>query len=158
MWEEKKHKGSREMDGKVHTLTVDCPKSKVGCVIGKQGKTIKCIEKLTGTRVDVDQTRTPTLISVSSAEASDADFAMTLVRDIISSSFRVLNLDMLRDMLSSDEEEKEGGEVDADEDEDQTKEETVESNIDVRWGWTPWEKKEEELWSQADIIRYCQGF
>ena len=140
------------MNGKAskHTLTVDCPADKVGCVIGKQGKTIKCLQNLTGAHIDVDQTSTPTRISVSSADASDADFAMTLVRDIISGSFRVFNLEMLRDMPSADDEEEGTGAKTDEEDE-----EGEHTNADVRWGWTPWDASP---WAQADIIRYSQGF
>ena len=61
---------------------IDCPKSVVGRVIGKQGETLKALERLYGARIEIHQTLDPTTITIA-GQALAVDSAADAVRELI---------------------------------------------------------------------------
>ena len=72
---------------KRQTATVDCPKSMVGRVIGKNGETIKALQTYTGALIQIDQTVEPTKVTISGTPHS-LSLAVSMVTDIVKGTFK----------------------------------------------------------------------
>lgn len=72
---------------KRQTATVDCPKSMVGRVIGKNGETIKALQTYTGALIQIDQTVEPTRVTISGTPHS-LSLAVSMVTDIVKGTFK----------------------------------------------------------------------
>lgn len=77
----------RPTDLKRQTATVDCPKSMVGRVIGKNGETIKALQSYTGALIQIDQTVEPTKVTISGTPQS-LNLAVSMVSDIVKGTFK----------------------------------------------------------------------
>ena len=51
------------------TMTVACPRSMVGRVIGKGGETIKALQQYTGAMIQIDQSQDPTRVTIAGDSA-----------------------------------------------------------------------------------------
>jgi rRNA processing protein Krr1/Pno1 len=69
------------------TATVDCPKSMVGRVIGKNGETIKALQTYSGALIQIDQTCDPTKVTISGTPHS-LNLAVSMVSDIVKGTFK----------------------------------------------------------------------
>lgn len=74
-------------DADRQTATIECPKSMVGRVIGKNGDTIKALQLYTGALIQIDQTVDPTRVTVSGAPGALAT-AVAMVTDIVKGTFK----------------------------------------------------------------------
>lgn len=72
---------------KRQTATVECPKSMVGRVIGKNGETIKSLQSYTGALIQIDQTVEPTKVTIS-GNAHSLSLAVSMVTDIVKGTFK----------------------------------------------------------------------
>ncbi|GBF95733.1 hypothetical protein Rsub_08715 [Raphidocelis subcapitata] len=72
---------------KRQTATVDCPKSMVGRVIGKNGETIKALQTYSGALIQIDQTVEPTKVTISGTPHS-LGLAVSMVTDIVKGTFK----------------------------------------------------------------------
>ena len=72
---------------KQQTATLDCPKSMVGRVIGKNGETIKALQSYTGALIQIDQTVDPTKVTISGIPHS-LSLAVSMVTDIMKGTFK----------------------------------------------------------------------
>lgn len=72
---------------KQSTTTLDCPKSMVGRVIGKNGETIKALQTYTGALIQIDQTVDPTKVTISGMK-HNLDLAASMVTDIMKGTFK----------------------------------------------------------------------
>jgi hypothetical protein len=72
---------------KRQTATVDCPKSMVGRVIGKNGETIKALQTYTGALIQIDQTVEPTKVTISGTPHS-LSLAVSMVTDVVKGTFK----------------------------------------------------------------------
>jgi hypothetical protein len=72
---------------KRQTATVDCPKSMVGRVIGKNGETIKALQTYSGALIQIDQTVEPTKVTISGTPHS-LSLAVSMVTDIVKGTFK----------------------------------------------------------------------
>lgn len=72
---------------KRQTATVECPKSMVGRVIGKNGETIKALQSYTGALIQIDQTVEPTKVTISGT-AHSLSLAVSMVTDIVKGTFK----------------------------------------------------------------------
>jgi predicted RNA-binding protein YlqC (UPF0109 family) len=77
----------RQTELKRQTATVDCPKSMVGRVIGKNGETIKALQSYTGALIQIDQTVEPTKVTISGTPQS-LNLAVSMVSDIVKGTFK----------------------------------------------------------------------
>jgi hypothetical protein len=75
------NRGSRSI------FVIGCPKSMVGRVIGKNGETIKALQKYTGSLIQVNQLEDPCQITVSGTMQS-LSLSVPMVSDIINGSFK----------------------------------------------------------------------
>ena len=133
-----------------YTLFADCPPDRVGCIIGKQGKTIKKMQSLTGTTIEVDQHRVPPRIMVISSveNAADAHITMDIVNHIINGTFHYSTtvhetfFDALEDTVERSKKTKREVAPEA----AQREQEVIIPN-----GWTPWQAR----WEHDDLLRYC---
>ncbi|GIL81268.1 hypothetical protein Vretimale_1168 [Volvox reticuliferus] len=66
---------------------MECPRSMVGRVIGKNGETVKALQTYTGATIQIDQSVDPTRVSISGA-AYSVNLAVSIVTDIIRGSFK----------------------------------------------------------------------
>lgn len=73
--------------GRKTTATIECPKSKVGRVIGKNGDTIKALQNYTGSLIQVNQVDDPCQITISGTQQS-LNLAVSMVADIIRGQFK----------------------------------------------------------------------
>lgn len=73
--------------GRKTTATVDCPKSMVGRVIGKNGDTIKALQNYTGSLIQVNQQDDPCQITISGTQQS-LSLALSMVADIVRGTFK----------------------------------------------------------------------
>ena len=80
------------------TKTIECPKSMIGRVIGKNGETIKALQSYTGALIQIDQTIEPTQVTISGMQAS-LSLAVSMVNDIAKGTFKGFAL--LRQVTSS---------------------------------------------------------
>eukprot|EP00803_Ostreobium_quekettii_P001812 evm.model.scf_2157.2 EVM.evm.TU.scf_2157.2 scf_2157:21004-24161(-) len=78
--------------------SVDCPKSMVGRVIGKNGETIRAMQHYTGALIQIDQTVEPTKVHLSGA-ARSLELAVSMVTDIVKGTFKGFAL--LRQMATN---------------------------------------------------------
>ena len=69
------------------TETVECPKSMVGRVIGKNGETIKALQSYTGALIQINQTIEPTQVTISGTQTS-LSLAVSMVNDIVKGTFK----------------------------------------------------------------------
>jgi len=69
------------------TTTVECPKSMVGRVIGKNGETIKALQSYSGALIQIDQTVEPTKVTISGTPHS-LSLAVSMVTDIVKGTFK----------------------------------------------------------------------
>jgi rRNA processing protein Krr1/Pno1 len=69
------------------SATIECPKSMVGRVIGKNGDTIKALQNYTGSLIQVNQVDDPCQISISGTQQS-LSLAMSMVADIVRGTFK----------------------------------------------------------------------
>jgi len=65
------------------SLWVECPKDKVGRVIGKGGETVKNLQQTSGARIQIDQSQEPCRISVA-GPPNAVETAQQMLNDIIS--------------------------------------------------------------------------
>ena len=66
----------------IPNLVIDCPRNKVGLVIGKQGETIKALRRAYGVSIDIDQNPDPMKVTVA-GQALAVDSAADAVRELI---------------------------------------------------------------------------
>lgn len=69
------------------TATIECPKSMVGRVIGKNGETIKALQTYTGSLIQVNQVDNPCQITISGSPQS-LSLAVSMVADIVKGTFK----------------------------------------------------------------------
>lgn len=69
------------------TATIECPKSMVGRVIGKNGETIKALQTYTGSLIQVNQVDNPCQITISGNPQS-LSLAVSMVADIVKGTFK----------------------------------------------------------------------
>lgn len=72
---------------KKQMATVDCPKTMVGRVIGKNGETIRALQNYTGALIQIDQTVNPMKVSISGTLQS-LNLAISMVTDIVNGTFK----------------------------------------------------------------------
>ena len=73
--------------GRKTTATIECSKSMVGRVIGKNGDTIKALQNYTGSLIQVNQVDDPCQITISGTQQS-LSLAMSMVADIVRGTFK----------------------------------------------------------------------
>jgi polyribonucleotide nucleotidyltransferase len=61
------------------TMTVSCPRSMVGRVIGKGGETIKALQQYTGAMIQIDQSQDPTRVTIA-GDAHSLRIATSMVK------------------------------------------------------------------------------
>ena len=61
------------------TMTVNCPRSMVGRVIGKGGETIKALQQYTGAMIQIDQSQDPTRVTIA-GDAHSLRVATSMVK------------------------------------------------------------------------------
>ncbi|MEW5304911.1 MAG: hypothetical protein WDW36_007488 [Sanguina aurantia] len=66
---------------------MDCARSMVGRIIGKNGETVKALQSFSGAQIQVDQSTEPCRVSISGPPYS-LSLAVSMVQDIISGSFK----------------------------------------------------------------------
>ena len=64
------------------TRSIECPKERVGKIIGRGGETIRGIQAATGARLQIDQTRQPCVVMMAGAEAC-VDACTQVVNEIL---------------------------------------------------------------------------
>ena len=64
------------------SVEMECPTDKVGRIIGRQGETIKSLQRFTNAKVQVDQSVEPRKISIT-GKLDSVHFAAKMVRDLI---------------------------------------------------------------------------
>ena len=69
------------------TETIECPKSMIGRVIGKNGATIKALQAYTGASIHINQTMEPTQVMISGMP-SNLSLAVSIVNDIMNGTFK----------------------------------------------------------------------
>ena len=69
------------------TETIECPKSMIGRVIGKNGATIKALQSYTGASIQINQTVEPTQVMISGMLSSLSQ-AVSIVNDIMNGTFK----------------------------------------------------------------------
>jgi len=69
------------------TAVVECPRSMVGRVIGKNGNTIKALQQYSGALIQIDQTVDPTKVTISGTPNS-LNLAVSMVTDIVKGTFK----------------------------------------------------------------------
>jgi predicted RNA-binding protein YlqC (UPF0109 family) len=67
------------IDGLHQQLTIPCPKSMVGRVIGKGGETIKALQHYSGAMIQIDQSNDPTQVTIAGS-ASAVSLAANMVK------------------------------------------------------------------------------
>lgn len=72
---------------KKQMATVDCPKSMVGRVIGKNGETIRALQNYSGALIQIDQTVDPMKVTISGTPES-LRLAVSMVSDIVNGTFK----------------------------------------------------------------------
>jgi len=72
---------------KKQAQTVNCPKSMVGRVIGKNGETIRALQNFTGATIQVDQSTDPMRVTISGTPES-VRVAISMVTDIVNGTFK----------------------------------------------------------------------
>ena len=83
------------------TKTIECPKSMIGRVIGKNGETIKALQSYTGALIQIDQTIEPMQVTISGINI-DLSLAVSMVNDIVKGTFKGFALlRQLRQVTSS---------------------------------------------------------
>jgi hypothetical protein len=82
----------------MQTAIVDCPKAKVGRVIGKAGSTIKALQNYTGAMIQIDQSHDPTRVTVCGTPQS-LSLAVSMIQDIVDGHFK--GFAMLRQVTGS---------------------------------------------------------
>lgn len=81
------------------TVTLSCPRARIGRVIGKKGETIKALQAYTGSLIQIDQSVEPTRISIAGGPQS-LQLAVCMIGDIIHGNFK--GFAMLRQLTSSE--------------------------------------------------------
>lgn len=66
---------------------MDCPKSMVGRVIGKNGETIRALQNYSGALIQIDQTVDPMKVTISGTPES-LSMAVSMVTDIVNGTFK----------------------------------------------------------------------
>lgn len=85
---------------KKQVATVDCPKSMVGRVIGKNGETIRALQNYSGALIQIDQTVDPMKVTISGTPES-LSLAVSMVTDIVNGTFK--GFAMLRQIANQTE-------------------------------------------------------
>ncbi|GMH41756.1 hypothetical protein BSKO_09666 [Bryopsis sp. KO-2023] len=85
---------------KKQMATVDCPKSMVGRVIGKNGETIRALQNYSGALIQIDQTVDPMKVTISGTPES-LSLAVSMVSDIVNGTFK--GFAMLRQIANNPE-------------------------------------------------------
>lgn len=85
-------------DARRSIATIECPKSMVGRVIGKNGETIKALQVYTGSLIQVNQAEEPCQITISGTPQS-LNLAVSMVNDIVKGTFKGFAL--LRQMATA---------------------------------------------------------
>eukprot|EP00891_Asterochloris_glomerata_P001697 jgi/Astpho2/1697/fgenesh1_pg.00032_%23_37_t len=80
------------------SVTLDCPRARVGRVIGKGGETIKALQQYTGAMIQIDQSVEPTRVTIAGS-AQSLQLALCMVRDIVAGNFK--GFAMLRQLTST---------------------------------------------------------
>jgi outer membrane biosynthesis protein TonB len=92
------HGSARENASK--SLTLTCPRSMVGRVIGKSGETVNALQRYTGTSIQIDQSTDPTKMTIYGND-EELHMAVSMVSDIIQGRFK--GFAMLRQMATREQ-------------------------------------------------------
>ena len=79
--------GPRPSEEDHHTVTLPCPRSMVGRVIGRAGDTINALQQYTNTSIQIDQSNDPTQVTISGTVKS-VRMTVAMVNDIINGRFK----------------------------------------------------------------------
>lgn len=69
-------------------MTIQCPLSQVGCLIGKGGTTVKGIQLFTSAMVEIDQTSDPATVRITGNTLLSVHTAASIIEDIIAKTFK----------------------------------------------------------------------